>query len=159
MRVSWEHKKLLVGLFLFVYALGGLAARTLTDEAAQETYPFFSWYLFADVPDQSFVYTVTIRSLNGQTYDSPISWAKAPQLFNGWTQSPTHYLHLIQLLGRAVESGDLRALQRERAQFESIFSGVSAVYEVVKVPGNPIERWQTQDARGTVLAEFNAHQL
>lgn len=154
MHLSWGGKKALVALFLLVYLLGGLATRAFTDEAAQEAYPFFSWYLFADVPDQSFTYTVDVRSLNGVTYPTPLSWAKVPQLFNGWTQSPTHYLHLIKLLGQAVEKGDGVEVQTERTQFEKIFYGSRASYEVVKVEGNPVERWQHTDATGTVIAIF-----
>ena len=145
MSYSW-YKKTVIS-FLIIYFTIGLAAR-FTAKGAEDFYPFFSWFLFSEVPSRiQQDFTLRIHSAGGQQFVPPELFENARELHNTKRRSYSEYYHLIQSLGRSLVQRRDTEVARIRAQLEQRFAVHPVTYEVVRATYNPIERWKY----GTVI--------
>jgi hypothetical protein len=115
----------------------GLAGR-------HEIFPFYSWFLFAQVPGPTTRYTILLYSLGeGRPLGEPLRLEQA-----GPDQVPRPHsvaaAHLVQELGRAWRRGDQQELWRLRRVLESTYLPPSCRYALVRFQNDPLEQWRGQ---------------
>lgn len=155
--ISYEAQKMIVIAGLILYFAAGVFERA--EKHGAETYPFFSWYLFAEIPNPSNeAYTVHILSIGDTVYDPPLPFSETRPLFEQIRQSPTEYTHEIDELGRAVTRGHKKLAARYQAEFEKMFSGQPARYELVRISYDPVLDWKRREhASSTPIAVFDTY--
>lgn len=144
MRSSYERMKYCVAASLVLYCVIGIGIKLFTNGAYKgEIYPFFSWFLFAEIPKEHYEYRMEMLSLGDVTYDPPLPFSETRDIFLDLGRSPTEYIPLIQELGTAVvqEQGDQIAVSRARV--ETMFSGASGEYRILRVLYDPLRYWNT----------------
>ena len=151
MHISYEVKKTMVVITLVFYCAAGIFIRLYRDEQHHQIYPFFSWYLFANIPipNQQVTFTMDILSLGSQTYNPPLPFSQTSSIFQKLRQSPTEYTALIVMLGQSILSGDANSISQSRQKLEKIFLGTSARYEILRVNYDPVAYWEN----GTYTSE------
>ncbi len=133
-------KKIIIASFV-VYGCMGLFERSVRD--GSETYPFFSWFLFAYIPNPSEeTFTVAFHSVGDEVYDPALVFSEARPLFDKIHQSPTEYIYAIQEFGRFVYKGRTELAEQYRASFERMFGGESAQYELLRISYDPVAQWK-----------------
>jgi hypothetical protein len=147
MRLSYEAKKMAIAASLIVYCTVGIASKSYFILAHRppttELYPFFSWYLFADIPQTHTEYRIEVLSLGERTYEPPLPFSDTAFLFARIGRAPTEYTPIIQALGTAITAGDEPRVGELRGQLETMFSGTPARYSVVRVVYDPLIYWKS----------------
>lgn len=135
-------KKIAIALLVFYFCMG-IYERLVRHGG--ELYPFFSWYLFAAIPNPDpYAYDIQILSFDNVVYDPPLPFSKTRPLFVAIRQSPTEYSALIYEFGRALSHNDTAVISRERARVEQMFGGKPAVYEMLRVEYDPLNHWRDE---------------
>ncbi len=148
--MSYITTKRCIALFLAAYFAIGVAAR-LTSSGTEDVYPFFSWFLFAEVPSRfqsSFV--IMIREIDGQKQEPPAPLSQFPQLYGGG--GPGELFALVQAFGRSVQGHDTNA-PRIRREIETRF-GRPVAYDLVAQRYDALKKWRTNEAEEKVVASF-----
>jgi hypothetical protein len=141
MSLSHETLKKIIIASLVAYACMGLFERTVRD--GTEIYPFFSWFLFAYIPNPSEdTFTVAFHAVGDEVYDPALTFSESRPLFDKIHQSPTEYIYAIQEFGRSVSTGRTDLAGQYRASFERMFSGQAARYELFRMSYDPIAQWK-----------------
>ena len=159
--MSYRAAKISVLLFLAVYFCTGMLARFFSKgvKGVEDVYPFFSWFLFVEVPHRiQSEYGIRFLEIGGKTLDPPLFFEKAVGAAYNPTRRPAEeYHHLIQLLGGAVKRKDAQETARLRAEIEKEILDHSAVYEISEIIFNPVERWRNGSVMEIKpLAEFTS---
>jgi hypothetical protein len=155
--MSYRTAKISFLLFLAVYFSTGMWSH-FSAQGEENSYPFFSWFLYAPVPLRiQSEYGIRFLEIGGRTVDPPLFFEKTVGAYNPRRLSPGGYYQLIQLLGGAVKSKDAQEIARLRTEIEMEITDHPAVYEISEIIFNPVERWRN----GTVmeispLAQFTA---
>lgn len=145
--MSYRAQKIAGLVFLGMYYFAGTIAI--------DTYPFFNWSLFSEVPNEQQGYTIEIERIGDRDYDLPLPFSKSRFIFEEIGQSPTEYTRRIEDLGRALENHSVDAVRRERGPLEKIFTGKSFSYTIFSVTYDPLKRWKTDEYDSAVpLATF-----
>ncbi|TSC63361.1 MAG: hypothetical protein Athens041674_189 [Parcubacteria group bacterium Athens0416_74] len=157
MSLSHETLKKIIIASLVVYACMGLFERSVRD--GSEIYPFFSWFLFAYIPNPSEdTFTVAFHAVGDEVYDPALTFSESRPLFDKIHQSPTEYIYAIQEFGRSVSTGRTDLAEQYRASFERMFSGQAARYELFLVSYDPVRDWREgKYASSTSLGIFETH--
>ena len=145
--------------FIALASLIGYFAIGMTLKFAKphnETYPFFSWYFFSEIPIPGHAYTIQLLSYGETQYDPPLPFSKMGPLFVPIRQSPTEYTPIIKALGVALEKDDAAQIELTRNKLEAVFKK-PARYEVLLVDYDPLELWKYGTyTNSSVLAIFNS---
>lgn len=157
MLLSHETLKRIVVASLVIYFCMGVFERAARD--GHEIYPFFSWFLFANIPNPSEeTFTVTIHSIGDEIYDPPLAFSESRPWFEKIRQSPTEYTYAMREFGRSVYAGRMQLAKEHRASFEEMFVGASARYELFVVSYDPILHWKEgRYASSTSLGIFETN--
>lgn len=137
--MSYRFLKFFFAVALVIYFAGGLA----TSGYQKEVYPFFSWFLFDQVPNEKQDFTMRIISYGGQEYDPPLEFSQASHIFQSINQSATQYFYVIQDLGYGILNKNDSQAQNARERLEKIFLGAPAKYEILQVRYDPVQYWKT----------------
>ncbi len=123
--------------FLAAYFAGGLLT-LLSSE--REIFPVYSWFLFALVPQADTQYALLLEEADGKTIEPPCLYQEG----DGWVAQPhsVRVFQLVQKLGAACER-NLPEQARYRELLEKNWLPARTRYELVKVNGDPIARWQS----------------
>ncbi|MEX2090534.1 MAG: hypothetical protein WD989_00140 [Candidatus Paceibacterota bacterium] len=140
--MSYRFLKYFFAIILLVYFVGGLASR---NSAKGELYPFFSWFLFDQVPNEKQNFTMRIISHGGQRHEPPLEFSQATDIFRTINQSATQYFYVIQDLGYGILNGNDRQIENARERLEKIFLGMPATYEILQVRYDPVQYWRTKE--------------
>lgn len=140
--MSYPLFKFLLLAGLVTYFVVGVSARVLT-EGDEDTYPFFSWFLFSKVPPRiQDDYLIKILEYRGQTQTPPLLVEKTPGIFNS-ARSLAEYFQMTRNLGVAVKRGDTKEISRYRTHIENnLFSSQKLKYQVLEVRYNLIDRYR-----------------
>lgn len=141
--MPYRSLKILLILFLLIYFLVGLYARTIRTED-EDLYPFFSWFLFSVVPARvQEDYIIKIVEYRGSQVNPPALVEKTSGIFNK-SRSLAEYFQMTRNLGVAVSQGQAEQVKRLRVHIETnLFSGKPLTYAVYRVTYSPIERFKT----------------
>jgi hypothetical protein len=109
----------------------------------REVFPLFSWSLYSTVPREEADYGVRVLTVGGQALDPPLFFEDARSFFPYVNQS--QLMMTVQLLGRALDSGNAEAVKRYRRLVERHhLRGRGVVhYEIVRRAFNTLARWAT----------------
>lgn len=156
--MQYETLKVIAILSLIVYFLGGIATNPYPIFGEQmyrrELYPFFSWFLFAEIPNPRPTTSMQLLSYGGTTYDQPLPFEKTGFLFEAIGQYPTQYLPIIRAFARELErSGNV---EPHRSALEKLFKE-DASYRIVRLEYDQVAYWKTgSTTRTEVLGTFTA---
>jgi protoporphyrinogen oxidase len=109
----------------------------------KELYPFFSWFLFAYIPNPSADYTIELISFDKETYPNPLPFKEMRFIFKEIKSGSSEYTHIIRLLGSAVIRHDEEAVKMFRQKLEKIFLDSPATYEIFTTYTDPVSLWKT----------------
>jgi hypothetical protein len=110
-----------VAVFLAIYFIVGLGTLLLP---AREIYPFYSWFLFALVPQNATThYELILYEVNGQPLDPPRRYQEA----DGLVRSP-HNVTVYRLTQQIGATQDARA----RELLEKTWLPPNTRYEIIK---------------------------
>lgn len=155
--MTYTRTKYLLIIFLMLYALIGVSAH-ITSNAQEDTYPFFSWFLFVTVPARTQTgFDFMITSVNGEHFDSPVSLLSRPDLFSSGDLSAQRISELAQRLGQALRDNRQDTAAAARTALESHFTTPHTTYLVREFTYSPIEYFKTGATASTsVLATLTA---
>lgn len=107
-----------------------------------EIFPIYSWDLFSYIPNLSVDYALKINAIDQAYLDPPAYFQEMPNEFSE-ANSIVAY-HVIQSLGRAIESNDEESIKSLRHQIESTYfsNHFHVEYEVRKRSFFAGERWR-----------------
>jgi hypothetical protein len=127
-----------MGGFLGVLVMIGLGlARALPSQ--QEIFPFYSWFLFAVVPNAKTTYQVFFHRIGDREMVPPRAFTQASGLIGNARSIVAH--RVIQRLGAACAAGDEEEVARQRRLLEgSLPAGTQ--YEVMAVQSDPVAEWR-----------------
>lgn len=112
-----------IALFLALYFVVGLGTLLLP---AREVFPFYSWFLFALVPQNGTAhYDLILYEVNGQPVDPPRRYQDA----DGLVRSP-HNVTVYRLIQRIGATQDAQA----RELLEKAWLPPKTRYEIIKSP-------------------------
>lgn len=140
--MNYETAKKYTLTFLIFYALIGYAGH-VTRDGTEDVYPFFSWSLFARIPERvQDDFEVVVLSAGGKRLESPTEAREVAHLVDK-TVNYQIYTQRVREFGRALSVGGDSS--RERESFEGMLTA-PATYEVHAVQYNPIDRFLTGKA-------------
>jgi hypothetical protein len=109
-----------IALFLAIYFVVGLGTLLLP---AREIFPFYSWFLFALVPQGAAHYELILRAVDGKRLDPPRRYQEA----EGLVGSP-HSVTVYKLTQQIGATNDARA----RELLEKDWLPPNTRYEIIK---------------------------
>jgi hypothetical protein len=127
--------------WLVLYAVVGVAAERLP---AQEVYPFFSWRLFDEIPNQLTYYTIRITMYDGRKLPEPVWFADAGDMLRENNIYSAGYHHLANRIGLVFEGGDLTEVASLREDLEAAFSRPIS-YDLVYITIDPLAFMRTRE--------------
>lgn len=143
-------------IFLALYALIGMAGHA-TRTGTEDVYPFFSWSLFARVPERiQNDFEIVVLTVRGKELTAPTEAREIPGLVDAGVNYQI-YTQRVRELGRAL--GGEYDVPRERGAFESMLT-MPVVYEVRAIQYNPIDRFLTgKTVSSSTLGTFETSSL
>lgn len=140
------QQKTVAILFLALYAGIGFSAHALSGEKGEDAYPFFSWFLFVNVPQR--VQTgFDVRIGNLRLLDSP-------EFRSGLMRREAATLE--NRIGEAVKSGSAQRIQAARRDIESRLPA-GTTYLVREITYDPLEYFTAKSTlRESIIGEFTA---
>lgn len=134
-------------IFLLLYFTISFYATSYVQEGI--LYPFYAWILFDRVPQKIQNYfEVRIIQYGNTKFPQPVSLTEMKGLRFDQLITRSYIFQMIQNLGHAVLSHSEDNVMRLRQDLEIIFSGNFAVYEIVEVTFNLIDRWENAKVIG-----------
>lgn len=150
--------KRIIFCILILYFLLGLSTEIFLRQEEKIFPPFFSWFLFVDVPNETFSNesTILLLEVNGQKFSPPVPWGEV----YGHTDQPSaaRSRTLMQRLANSLEKKNQEETKRLRTLFEQRYLPESVTYQVVVNTYNPIERFKTGKFSTKILGEFRKGQ-
>lgn len=149
--MHYTHLKRVVVLGIIAYFCVSVTIEVI-DRA--EMYPFFSWRLFAVVPNEVDTYTIEISRLGNLVYDPALRLMDAQFLFANNKQQQTEYELLINNLGRALTRNSPRQDTAQLHQrIEALFPPGAFAYAVVRVTYDSLEYWHDRSYQSRDVIE------
>lgn len=127
-------KGVVAGVVLLVFVAGEAA---LLRPPTYEVFPFYSWSMFALVPNESDQFHVFVTK-DGETreYTRAKKWVADANSITAYT--------VIQQYGKALRSGNVQEIAKWRRQFEENHLPPGLGYEVRHSRGDPMVRWRRE---------------
>lgn len=134
--MSYTTLRHLMLSFLALYALIGLVTK---HKLEKDTYPFFSWSLFSDVPNTIVEYTIAVTEKDGLPISPHMLFKKenTTQIFTK-KHSALYYFDTIQRLGAAIVENNGETIAKERKLLEEDLLPETS-YGVVRIRYNPLD--------------------
>jgi hypothetical protein len=123
--------------FIFFYFLAGVV---LGFAGAKQIFPFFSWNLFGDIPNERYEYSAILITYNGIPVSPPKLFQQGEDIISEHDSSTAR--RNLQNFGSAYERGDMEGANKFRKLFEENYLKAPAKYRLVKLIYDPIERWR-----------------
>lgn len=144
--------KIFIAAVLGIYFVLGLATYTLFGTGEDKNMiPFFHWFLFALVPNESAEtqYELRITGVNGTPLPAPIPFAHADAIVIAAHSNKAR--DGVRRLARALSEKDRVGADMIRQQFEAAFLPPNISYEIVALKYRPIVRFQTGTIDSTII--------
>jgi hypothetical protein len=132
-----------------LYLVIGLAS---LGRSGHETFPFYSWFLFAKVPNGNDQFTIRLLSAQGKTFTPPLKFLNAKGYVEDRKSIIAH--RVIENLGKALQAKDDEKIAIHRELLESNYLKADTVYEVVAESYHPVERLHTGKTKTETIAIF-----
>jgi hypothetical protein len=146
--MDFARKKAVALVCLIVYVCIGFSAHALSPES-ENAYPFFSWFLFVQVPPRvqtGFEVRVVLA-----TSTQPI---RTSADFDAHGLMQRDIIMLEARIGHAVKGGNPEEIRTAREGLEARMTS-GAKYELVEITYNPLEYFKNKTTHGeSVLAQF-----
>lgn len=123
------------GTFLVMFLAGEAA---LLRPPTYEVFPFYSWSMFALVPNETEQFYVFVTK-DGETRE----FTRAKKWVGDSANSIVAF-SVIQQYGKALLSGNKKEIANWRRQFEESHIPGDLFYEVRYSKGDPMDRWQRE---------------
>jgi len=134
-------------LYLILAPLGYLTQN-------KEIFPFFSWVLFAKVPNPGHHYDVVISKHNQQPIQPPLPYNRADAYATS-ARTITSY-QFIQKMGRAHDQGRPEEFAQLNQLFQRDFLKKGALtYQLTRIFYDPVERWHGKEPDVDVIETFS----
>lgn len=157
--MTYKNLKFSVVSFLILYFVIGITAHA-TRRGTEDVYPFFSWFLFVEVPPRiQSGFDIRVISIEAKALDAPQSLSGTDPVFiqSGLTDKALR--DISNGLGQAIMSKNEASLTMYKNLFESKLAR-SISYEVSAVEFNPIDRVLSKKVSArNVLGEFIANHI
>jgi hypothetical protein len=140
------NSNLTIGIVIF-YGVMAIGLRYTPKEP--ELFPFFSWRLFAGVPNTKIEYGVEIIKFNGQVLDKPVIFSEANFLESSKSVSARK---LIQEFANSYSTN--KDYQKYKSLLESVYLGKTEEYRLVKQTYNPVEKFYKANVKKESIATF-----
>lgn len=149
-----RSQTILTGFLALMFLVGGAA---LTNSKGNyEWFPFYSWSMFALVPQEETNYRVLIQNSSGRWVDFRL----AEHLVR--TPDSLQAYHLIQKMGKALEAGQVPEATTFRHSFEESFLKKGTRYAIYRFQEDPLTIWKHPEkimdggdgVDGIVVSEF-----
>ncbi len=128
-------KALVAAVFVVMFVAGETA---LLRPPTYEVFPFYSWSMFALVPNETGqFYVFVIKDGEMREYTRAKKWV-------GEAANSVIAYTVIQQYGKALRSGNKNEIATWRRQFEENHIPDGLVYEVRYSKGDPMVRWQQE---------------
>ncbi len=142
-------------IFLALMFLVGGAALT-NSKGNYEWFPFYSWSMFALVPQEETIYRLTVQ--HPEQPEALIDFRQAQGLVNEPDSLPAY--HLIQKIGNAIERQNLTEMEELRTAFDNRYLPAGILYQVWKTREDPLTAWKQagDPQQGKAIGRFKAGQ-
>lgn len=154
---KYKHFKIAALWCLAGYFFVGLGTLALP---GREVIPFYSWFLFAEVPNHVVQYDILILEMPDRVLPEPLPFGQAKNIVGKRQSISAH--SMIQELGRLLESGtpvsDPELLEL-KVRIESRFRRMPVRYAVVRVEFQPLDRWREGEFESMTLVEFSPEKI
>lgn len=150
----YRRQRTCLFLFLVAYLVLGQASHWAPVKwmPHREVFPFFSWYLFVDVPGDRTDFGLRIHESGEQSFDPPVYFEDAEGVVS---QPHSIAAHVVVLrLGKAIEAQDDATVEELRGLLEKRYLPERVRYGIVKRRFDPLERWKTGALTATPVALF-----
>lgn len=154
--MSYSSVKKCAVIFLLIYFTTGVLARLLT-RGNEDFYPFFSWFLFSDVPPRiQYGYAVRMDQIGDEKFSPPVFFEKTPA-FAKKSVSSGEFYNLTQLFGQSIAHHQTDETDRLRKRIEQNLPPRS-VYEIVGVEYDVIKHFDTGEVtKVDILGTFRTN--
>lgn len=158
---GYERTKVLIVAVFIVYAFVGLSAEAYYRLSGRvqppDIFPFFTWSMFAHVPNTHETYAVRIHVFGERSYTPPIDLVDSGPMLMRRHRVTDYVIRTAAELGRAIERDNPEEIERARHTFESVFRDGRFRYDVLRVTKDPYRFWhsRTYDSE-TLLATFSS---
>lgn len=134
MRRYRRLKRVVAGILLVMFLAGEAA---LLRPPTYEVFPFYSWSMFALVPNETGQFYVFVTK-DGETreYTRAKKWVADANSITAYT--------VIQQYGKALSSGNKKEIAAWRRQFEENHIPDGLFYEVRYSRSDPMTRWRQE---------------
>lgn len=136
------------------YAILGLAA---VAAPGYEVFPFFCWFLFPVTPNQVERYVLKVERDRGVTFEPPVPYESSKSF--GSLRNSMDLQIAAQLLGAALERGDMHDATGARKRIEANFLNPPCAYSIAVASYEPIERWRGSPAVVRAIDEFTCDEF
>jgi hypothetical protein len=145
------YRRLKLGMVLFVALVffGGLASGPRRNN---ETFPFYSWFLFSLTPQAKDKYAIKVTQYGPHRF-KPARFYEHLVGVLGQPHSPTAH-KIIQRLGEAVKRGDEEEVAKQRRLLEDNFMPGPSQYWLAEIFYDPVVRYKTGAVEEKRLREF-----
>lgn len=127
------------GMSGFLVVMFVMAYVTLGFPPTYELFPFYSWSMFSEVPNDKVSFLVYVEGVNGEDFKEPILFQKAGKYVRG--TGDINVQKFIQNFGKAVFEKDSEAVGKLRPLFEKKYLKGRVKYSVVREVMDPLKRW------------------
>lgn len=143
-------RNILVWIFIGYFVIGHISLL----RKHHETFPIYSWYLFAKTPVNKANYEVYVISYQDQNFDPPVEFRQSPleRIVRG--RKSIIAKRVIENFGKAFDAKDSEGIAHQKELFESNHLKPGTKYRLVRKVYDPIEYYKTKTAETTVLADY-----
>lgn len=151
--MDYATRKTFALLFLLLYAGIGFTAHAVSGDRGEDAYPFFSWFLFVNVPQRVQTgFDVQVTAIDGQPV-APVSILVSDAYRN--ELRAREIVALESRLGDALKYGGTQEGTDARRALESGFTK-NVTYRVREITYDPLAYFKDKTVlRETILAEFS----
>lgn len=150
---NYQFLKKFIFILLFLYFVLGIAAFPMGN--TKTLIPFFSWFLYIRVPNETNMYAVRIYEYHGKKFDPPVFLHEAKNIVS--ESSSAKAREIIQRLGRSITNGHNNQIRYLRRLFEDAYVSSPAKYEIVKIKYNPIKLWNKNEIEVKSIKKFTSY--
>jgi hypothetical protein len=133
-----RYRKVQIATALFILLMFGAGEAALLRPPNYEVFPFYSWSMFALVPNETEQFYVFVTK-DGETRE----FTRAKKWVGEAANSIVAFT-VIQQYGRALLSGNKNQIEKWRRQFEENHMPDDLNYEVRYSKEDPMVRWQQE---------------
>jgi hypothetical protein len=133
--------KLAIAMLFLVYAIIAVAGDRFAPR--REYFPFFSWSLFSDIPEQRSTFELYIHRVNQEAYDEPRNFYELREYFRAARRRNSTIAKSVKAVGRALARGEEQADHLRSVLEDQLLAEQASIdYEITRVVFRPLDRWQ-----------------